>query len=249
MPTPAPRSSMVSDHRGAAPTDDVFIDAREVTRHFDHDRVQALRGVTFTIRAGEFVAVIGPSGSGKTTLLQILGALDAPTSGGIFFRGQSLRAIPDLSRFRARTIGFIFQSFHLLPTLTAVENVQVPMFELPWPSRERRRRAAELLNTVGLGGRLDHLPAKLSGGERQRVAVARSLANEPQLLLADEPTGNLDSSNAQHIMELLGEIHRQRGMSVVVVTHNPEVAACAGRTLQMLDGRIVRDTANPAGAP
>ncbi len=249
MPTPAPRSSTVFDRRGAGPTDDVFIDAREVTRHFDKDRVQALRGVSFAIRAGDFVAVIGPSGSGKTTMLQILGALDAPTSGEISFRGQSLQAIPDLPRFRARTIGFIFQSFHLLPTLTALENVQIPMFEMPWPSGERRRRAAELLETVGLGGRLDHLPAKLSGGERQRVAVARSLANEPQLLLADEPTGNLDSSNAERIMELLGDIHRQRGMSMIIVTHNPGVAACAGRTLQMLDGRIVLDTAHPAGTP
>jgi len=249
MPTPAPRSSEESDRRGDGPAPGVFIEAHALTRHFDHDRVQALRGVSFTVREGEFVAVIGPSGSGKTTLLQILGALDAPTSGGIAFRGQSLQAVPDLSRFRARMIGFIFQSFHLLPTLTALENVQVPMFEMPWPSSERRRRAAELLATVGLGGRLDHLPATLSGGERQRVAVARSLANEPQLLLADEPTGNLDSANAQRIMELLGDIHRRRGMSLIVVTHNPAVAACAGRTLQMLDGRIVLDTANPAGAP
>ena len=249
MSTPTPRSFAASDRRGDGRPDGVFIDACAVTRQFDQDRVQALRGVTFAIHERECVAVIGPSGSGKTTLLQILGALDVPTSGRISFRGQSLQAIPDLSRFRARTIGFIFQSFHLLPTLTALENVQIPMFEMPWPSRERRRRAAELLSTVGLGERLDHLPAKLSGGERQRVAVARSLANEPQLLLADEPTGNLDSANAQRIMELLGDIHRQRGMSLVIVTHNPDVAACAGRTLQMLDGRIVLDTANPGGAP
>jgi putative ABC transport system ATP-binding protein len=232
---------------GGAP--EIFIEARDLTRQFDEGRIQALGGVSFTIRTGEFVAVIGPSGSGKTTLLQILGALDVPTSGEIRFRGQSLRAQRDLSRFRARTIGFIFQSFHLLPTLTALENVQVPMFEMGWPSSERRRRAAELLQAVGLGARLNHRPAKLSGGERQRVAVARSLANEPQLLLADEPTGNLDSASAQRIMELLGDLYQRRGMSLIVVTHNPAVAACAGRTLQMLDGRIVADTVNPGGTP
>lgn len=232
---------------GAAPG--IFIEARDLTRHFDEGRVQALGGVSFTIRTGEFVAVIGPSGSGKTTLLQILGALDAPTSGELRFRGESLRAQRDLSRFRAHTIGFIFQSFHLLPTLTALENVQVPMFEMGWPSSERRRRAAELLQAVGLGARLHHRPAKLSGGERQRVAVARSLANEPQLLLADEPTGNLDSASAQRIMELLCDLYQRRGMSLIVVTHNPAVAACAGRTLQMLDGRIVADTANPGRTP
>jgi putative ABC transport system ATP-binding protein len=227
----------------------VFIEARDLTRHFDEGRVQALGGVSFTIRTGEFVAVIGPSGSGKTTLLQILGALDAPTSGELRFRGESLRAQRDLSRFRAHTIGFIFQSFHLLPTLTALENVQVPMFEMGWRSSERQRRAAELLQAVGLGARLNHRPAKLSGGERQRVAVARSLANEPQLLLADEPTGNLDSASAQRIMELLCDLYQRRGMSLIVVTHNPAVAACAGRTLQMLDGRIVADTANPGRTP
>jgi putative ABC transport system ATP-binding protein len=249
MPTPAPRPFSVTDQKGAGPAPGVFIEARAVTRHFDEGRVQALTGVTFAIHEGEFVAVVGPSGSGKSTLLQLLGALDAPTGGEIFFRGRSIRAIRDLSQFRARTIGFIFQSFHLLPTLTALENVQVPMFELPWPSPERRRRAAALLQAVGLGGRLDHLPAKLSGGERQRVAIARSLANEPQLLLADEPTGNLDSANAGHIMGLLCDVHRQRGMSLIIVTHNPAIASCAGRTLQMLDGRIVADTPNPGGAP
>ena len=227
----------------------VFIEARDVRRQFDDGRVQALSGVSFTIRDGEFVAVIGPSGSGKTTLLQILGALDSPTSGEICFRGESLRNRRDLSQFRARTIGFVFQSFHLLPTLTALENVQVPMFEMGWPSSERKRRAKELLESVGLGERLDHRPAKLSGGERQRVAVARSLANEPQLLLADEPTGNLDSASAQRIMELLCDLYRRRGMSMIVVTHNPAVAASAERTLQMLDGRIVSDTVNPGGTP
>jgi ABC-type lipoprotein export system ATPase subunit len=249
MPMSAPRPDPAADGAQNGSNRGLLIEAREVTRHFDGGRVQALGGVSFAIRDGEFVAVVGPSGSGKSTLLQILGTLDAPTSGSLSFRGQPVPAIRDLSGFRARTIGFIFQSFHLLPTLTAIENVQIPMFEMPWRSHARRRRAAELLEAVGLGERLDHLPAQLSGGERQRVAVARSLANEPQLLLADEPTGNLDSASAQRTMELIGDIHRRHGMSLIIVTHNPEVAACAGRTLRMLDGRIVSDTLKAGGTP
>ena len=249
MPTPTSRPANAGDSPGAGPGDDTLIEARDLTRQFDAGRVHALRGVTFTIRIHEFVAIIGPSGSGKSTLLQILGALDAPTSGDFAFRGQSVPAIRDLAGFRARTIGFIFQSFHLLPTLTAVENVQIPMFEMPWRAPERRRRAAELLQAVGLGDRLGHLPAQLSGGERQRVAIARSLANEPQLLLADEPTGNLDSVSTQNIMELMGALHQQRGMSLIVVTHDSDVAACAGRTLRRRDGRIVADTLWAGGGP
>jgi putative ABC transport system ATP-binding protein len=247
MPTPPPRPDPSPDGAPDGPDRGILIEARQVTRHFDGGRVQALGGVTFAIREREFVAIVGPSGSGKSTLLQILGTLDAPTSGSLSFRGQPVPGIRDLSQFRAHTIGFIFQSFHLLPTLTAIENVQVPMFEMPWRSSARRRRAAELLQAVGLGARLDHLPRQLSGGERQRVAVARSLANEPRLLLADEPTGNLDSVSAQRVMELICAIHQQHGVSLIVVTHNPEVAACAGRTLRMLDGRIVSDTLNAGG--
>jgi putative ABC transport system ATP-binding protein len=249
MREPAPRPPDAGTGYGIEPDPGVLVDARNVTRHFDDGRVKALNGVSFAIRNGEFVAVVGPSGSGKSTLLQIIGTLDAPTGGELSFRGQSLRAIRDLSRFRARTIGFIFQSFHLFPTLTAIENVQTPMFEMPWRSRERRRRAADLLQAVGLGQRLDHLPAQLSGGERQRVAIARSLANEPQLLLADEPTGNLDSASAQHIMDLICSIHQRHGMGLIIVTHNAEVAACAGRTLRMLDGLIESDTLRTGGPP
>ena len=247
MTPSAPTPPLAPDPPGSDSGPGVLIEVHNVTRHFEAGRVRALDGVTFMLREREFVAVIGPSGSGKTTLLQILGALDAPTSGDISFHGQSVQAIRDLSAFRARTIGFIFQSFHLLPTLTALENVQIPMFEMPWKAPERRRRAAELLQAVGLGERLDHRPAQLSGGERQRVAVARSLANEPRLLLADEPTGNLDSASARCILDLLGAIHQQHGTSLVVVTHNPEVAACADRTLRMLDGRVVSDTLNQGG--
>jgi putative ABC transport system ATP-binding protein len=221
---------------------EVLIEVRDVQRSFDEGRVQALRGVDFTIQEGEFVAIVGPSGSGKSSLLQILGALDEPSEGDLAFRGKSLMEIHDLSRFRAENIGFVFQSFHLIPTLTALENVQVPMFEMPWSPVERARRATELLKSVGLSERMHHLPRKMSGGERQRVAVARSLANEPKLLLADEPTGNLDSANAQRIMELLQSVHQQRGMTLVVVTHDPNVANFADRILRMLDGRIVSDT-------
>ncbi|MBM3888350.1 MAG: ABC transporter ATP-binding protein [Verrucomicrobia bacterium] len=220
----------------------VLIEVRDVQRSFDEGRVQALRGADFTIGEGEFAAVVGPSGCGKSTLLQLLGALDEPSEGEIFFRGKSLLEIRDLCRFRAQTIGFVFQSFHLLPTLTALENVQIPMFEMAWSGAERRRRATELLKSVGLGERLHHVPPKMSGGERQRVAIARSLANEPQLLLADEPTGNLDSANAKRVMEHLQSIHQQRGMTMVVVTHDWNIANFADRVIRMLDGRVISDT-------
>ena len=224
------------------PERQVLIEARNLKREFDDGRVKALRGADFTIREGEFVAIVGPSGSGKSTLLQLLGALDRPSEGEVLFRGQSLNSLGDPSGFRARSLGFVFQSFHLLPTLTAVENVQVPMFEMPMSSGERRRRAVELLEAFGLGDRMGHLPVKLSGGERQRVAIARSLANGPELLLADEPTGNLDSENSARVLELLQHIHAERHMTLIVVTHDPDVAGQAYRTLRMRDGRIVADT-------
>ena len=211
-------------------------------RVFADGAVQALRGVDLGIREGEFIAIQGPSGCGKSTLLQILGALDEPTDGDVLFRGESLRQLRDRARFRARSVGFVFQSFHLLPTLSVLVNVQVPMLEMPWSRAHCRERAVELLQAVGLEARLHHRPATLSGGERQRVAVARSLANAPAMLLADEPTGNLDSVNAQRIMELLDQIHRERGMTMVVVTHDPTVAMHAGRVVQMLDGLVVADT-------
>lgn len=223
---------------------DLLIDVRQVHRCFDDGRVQALRGVDLTIASGEFIAITGPSGCGKSSLLQLLGALDHPDRGEVLFRGESLRTLPDPSRFRARNIGFVFQSFHLMPTLTALENVQLPMFETGWPSAVRRQRARTLLESVGLKDRMNHLPQKLSGGERQRVAVARSLANEPQVLLADEPTGNLDSSSAARIMELLADIHAKAGMALVVVTHDPLVAARAGRVVRMIDGCVAGESAS-----
>jgi putative ABC transport system ATP-binding protein len=228
---------------------DALIEARGVERAFDDGAVAALRGVTFQIEAGEFVAIAGPSGSGKSTLLHIIGALDEPTAGEMRFAGRDMRTMPDRPAFRAHTIGFVFQAFHLLPTLTAVENVQVPMFEMSWPRAERRRRAEDLLALVGLSHRMDHRPAKLSGGERQRVAIARSLANDPAVLLADEPTGNLDSGSATIVADLLRTIHEQRGVTVVLVTHDPIVAAIGQRTLKLVDGRIVDDQRVATGTP
>ncbi|HVF70389.1 MAG TPA: ABC transporter ATP-binding protein [Chthoniobacterales bacterium] len=215
-----------------------LIEVRDLRRSFDHEAVQALRGVSFKIGQGESVSVRGPSGSGKTTLLNVLGALDCQFEGTVTIDSVELRDLAQPERFRARTIGFVFQSFHLLAALTAIENVQMPMFERDWKPAERRERAAALLKMVGLENRMDHLPAKLSGGERQRVAIARSLANEPKLLLADEPTGNLDSTNAHKILEVLQRIHQERNMTMIVVTHDAEVAAVTNRTLHLRDGQL-----------
>ena len=219
-----------------------LLEIDNVRREFDEGQVLALRGVNLTIQEGEYVAIMGSSGSGKSTLLSLLGALDTPNSGEIRYRGQSLSSYPELGQFRAKHLGFIFQSFLLLPTLTALENVLVPMFEMPWSRPERQRRAAELLEAVGMGHRLNHMPEKLSGGERQRVAIARSLANEPSILLADEPTGNLDTQNAAQIMDLLRSVHHQRQNTMILVTHDPAIAKTADRIITMRDGQVVEDT-------
>lgn len=219
----------------------VLIETRDLRRSFDGGRVNALRGINLTIGEGESVAVAGPSGCGKSTLLQMLGALDEPTAGDVLFRGESIRQIRDHSLFRAHTIGFVFQSFHLLPTLSALENVQMPMVEMAWSPKKRRARAVELLNAVGLGERLSHRPRELSGGERQRVAIARSLANGPKLLLADEPTGNLDSCNAAQIIDLLLQIRQEQSMTMVLVTHDLALARRTDRIVGMLDGQIVTE--------
>lgn len=228
----------------------LLYEAHGLIKDYDEGQVHALRGIDFRIHAGECVAIIGPSGCGKTTLLQMLGALDKPTGGTLNYRNQSLGGMSDPSIYRAQEIGFVFQAFHLLPTFTAIENVQMPMFEAasPLPLEQRRERALELLNAVGLGHRANHFPAKLSGGERQRVAIARSLANRPSVLLADEPTGNLDSENAKHILELLMRLHSEQHMTVVLITHDMSIARASPRALQMKDGRIVFDGA-PAEIP
>jgi ABC-type lipoprotein export system ATPase subunit len=216
-----------------------------IEKKFDDGQVQALRGISLDVMEGEFVAITGPSGCGKTTLLQILGALDRPTAGTLFYRGKSISDLPDPSIYRALEIGFIFQAFHLLPTFSALENVQMPMFETKLPVSERKERAITLLRSVGLEHRLGHFPAKLSGGEKQRVAIARSLANDPSVLLADEPTGNLDSENTRLILELIVGLHRERNMTLVLVTHDMSVAERASRIIEMKDGRIVSDRLRP----
>jgi putative ABC transport system ATP-binding protein len=209
-----------------------------VSRGYDDGAVQALADVSLEIGAGEYVAIMGPSGSGKSTLLNLLGALDEPTSGDVIFEGKSLRQRTDLDQFRASTLGFVFQSFYLLPTLTALENVQIPMFETSLGASERIAKAKELLALVGMTHREKHLPAKLSVGERQRVAIARALANGPKLLLADEPTGNLDTASGKIVLDLFDRLHRERGLTIVVITHDSQVAARAERTLVLRDGRI-----------
>jgi putative ABC transport system ATP-binding protein len=217
-----------------------MINASDLRRSYDQGSVQALRGVSLAVNRGEFLAIMGPSGSGKSTLLNILGALDRDFEGELTIDSIDLRRLADPANFRARKIGFVFQSFHLLPTLTALENVQLPMFEMPWPKSMRERRAGVLLDWLGLGARRHHVPSALSAGERQRTAIARSLANEPQLLLADEPTGNLDSANARGILEVLQKIHREQGMTLIIVTHDPIVAAQAQHTVHMSDGQVIR---------
>ncbi|MGC8640873.1 MAG: ABC transporter ATP-binding protein [Isosphaeraceae bacterium] len=201
-------------------------------------QVQALRGVSLELAEHEFVAIVGPSGCGKSTLLNLLGGLDTPSEGDIFFRGKPLSRI-NRDRYRAREIGFVFQSFHLLSTLSALENVQVPMFETSWSRRARADRAGRLIEQVGLAHRRDHRPRSLSVGERQRVAIARALANEPSLLLADEPTGNLDSQSQGEILQLLNDLHHQHGLALLLITHSSEVAAAADRVIRLRDGHVV----------
>ncbi|MGD9634573.1 MAG: ABC transporter ATP-binding protein [Pirellulales bacterium] len=209
-----------------------------VSRTYDDGKVQALVDVSLKIQRGEYLAIMGPSGSGKSTLLNLLGALDQPTSGEIAFEGRSLAQETDLDRFRATTLGFVFQSFYLLPTLTALENVQIPMFETSLGPKERVAKATELLDLVGMSHRAGHLPGKLSVGERQRVAIARALANDPMLLLADEPTGNLDSAAGNVVLDLFDRLHRERDLTLVVITHDAQVAARAQRTIWIRDGRL-----------
>ena len=213
-------------------------------------RVTALADVDLVIRAGEFVAIMGASGSGKTTLLQLLGALDRPTSGTVHCLGRDIARMSagDLSRLRRDTIGFIFQQFNLIPTLTAHQNVEAAVAS--WRGGDRKRRAHELLAAVGLGHRVGHLPSQMSGGEQQRVAIARALANSPSALLADEPTGNLDSATGEEILALLRRFSSEQGQTVVLVTHDATVAESAPRTVRLRDGRVLSDSpGRPMPAP
>jgi ABC-type lipoprotein export system ATPase subunit len=220
---------------------ELIYEAIGLKKQFDNGKVVALRGLDLEIRQGEFVAIVGQSGCGKSTLLQMLGSLDKPSEGTLRYRGKSIPDLVDHSAYRAFEIGIIFQSFHLLPTFTVLENVQIPMFEGSASRSERKARAIELLESVGLGHRLKHYPSELSGGERQRVAIARSLVNKPSVILADEPTGNLDSESAVQIIDLLLELHGKLGVTLVLVTHDLSVAERASRIIQMKDGRVVSD--------
>ena len=213
------------------------------------ETVLALAGVDLSIGRNEYVALIGPSGSGKSTLMNILGCLDSPTEGRYILNGRDTSSLRDdeLATVRNREIGFVFQSFHLLPRQTALQNVMQPLMYRPMSAAERRRRAESALAGVGLGDRLDHRPNQLSGGQRQRVAVARALVGEPSILLADEPTGNLDSRTSAEIMALFDALHSS-GQTVIVVTHEPDIAAHCRRTVRVFDGRIVEDQINTARA-
>jgi len=226
-----------------------LIRCENVERQYPDGNVVALRDVNFEIARGESVAIMGPSGSGKSTLLNLLGGLDRPTSGAIYVDGTKLVTASQLDDLRVNKVGFVFQAFYLLPTLTACENVQVPMFEGPLSTAGRKKKAIELLERVGMGHRLNHLPGMLSAGERQRVAIARSLANDPLLLLADEPTGNLDTATGEAILQLFERLHAERKMTLVVVTHSPEVGERAHRLIRLRDGKIIEDRIKPAEAP
>ena len=218
---------------------DYIFCTKGLKKWYDDGQVQALRGIDLCVREGEFAAIVGPSGCGKTTLLRLLGALHRPSAGALLYRGRSIADLRDPSQYRAHEIGFVFQAFHLLPTFTAIENVQMPMFESGLPGSERKRRAMDLLELVGLSHRLNHFPAQLSAGERQRVAIARSIANNPSALLADEPTGNLDSENASLILEILMDIQHERKMTLVLITHDLSIARLADTIIEMKDGQIV----------
>jgi putative ABC transport system ATP-binding protein len=219
---------------------DVMIRVEDVRKHYDDGRIKALDGISLDVLAGEFLAIVGPSGSGKSTLLHMLGALDVPDSGRVTVEGTDIAGEKDLATFRRHTVGFVFQLHNLIPTLTAWENVQMALLEERMTARERKRRAVALLEKLGLANRIDSLPPKLSGGERQRVAIARALVCDPRILIADEPTGAVDSANSAAIVELLRELGRERGLTVVVVTHDPDVASQADRRVRILDGRLVK---------
>ena len=209
--------------------------------------VRVLKDINLSVHPGEYVALMGPSGSGKSTLMNIIGALDVPTSGKYILNGREVEKLTDdqLAEVRNKEIGFVFQTFNLLPRLSALENVALPLIYAGVPKRERLERARRMLADVGLADRMDHKPNQLSGGQRQRVAIARALINNPSILLADEPTGNLDSQSSEEVMKLFDRLHGQ-GHTIILVTHEPDIAAHAKRLVRLLDGKILEDTGRPA---
>lgn len=222
--------------------ENIIVETRDLVKIYgDGTEVRALDGINMKVWKGEMAAVMGRSGSGKSTLLHLIGALDRPTSGQVIVAGQDLATVKNLDRFRSQTVGFVFQLHNLIPTLTALENVEIPLYEQRIGAKKRRERAKELLELVGLGGRLRHLPNTLSGGERQRVAVARALANHPAIILADEPTGELDSVKAKEIIDMMHKLNHELGTTFIVVTHDPAVARQTDRIVVLDSGRIVRE--------
>ena len=241
-----------SPHAGGATANSALICVRDLTKIYrmGEQEVRALNGVDMEIRVGEFVAVMGPSGSGKSTLMNLVGCLDTPTSGTYVLNSREVSSMDEnqLADLRNQEIGFVFQTFNLLPRATALHNVELPLVYAGMPRQKRRRRAEEALEKVQLAERKDHRPNELSGGERQRVAVARALVNDPSILLADEPTGNLDSKTSEEIMALFEELNRA-GNTIILVTHEPDIARHTARTIKMLDGRIVSDEPNTDRRP
>jgi ABC-type lipoprotein export system ATPase subunit len=222
-----------------------LLELRNVQRNYDKGRVSAVNGISLQLEAAELVAIVGPSGSGKSTLINVISGLDPPDSGTVIFDGRAITSARDYTALRARKIGIVFQSFCLIPSLTAAENIELAMIGQTPGASNRRRRAVELLERVGLGERTEHLPSELSGGERQRVAIARAMTNSPELLLADEITGNLDQANGRKVIEILLEMSRTTDAALLFVTHDHEIAALCPRRIELVDGRIVRDNGLP----
>ena len=215
------------------------VEIKKLYKSYEGGNIKALNGINLTIRDGEFVSIIGPSGSGKSTLLNMLGALDVPDSGSISVAGHDLNTSRKLNQFRAKKIGFIFQLHNLIPNISVVENVEIPMYTQKMSSKEMRAKALKLLDDVGLADKAKIMPNKLSGGERQRVAIARALANDPSIILADEPTGSLDSKTSSKILKQLIDLHEDKNVTLIIVTHDMDVAKLADRVIEVLDGEII----------